>query len=235
MMRDDISLRELLEMSPTQLNYNEICKLDEEQRQQYASLLERFQQANNCNATTKEKGDALEELVAFLLNASGGIFRVSKNVRTATNEIDEIIELEGIGKVLGALNLIPARLTEFLGECKNYGGTIGVTYVGKFYSLLQTTCMNTGILFSYRGISGNGWADGSGLVRKIYLQREKIDERIAIIDFSYMDFKSILEGHNFLEIVEGKLKALRYDTSIDEFITPHPAEISFRPNGYIHE
>jgi len=235
MMRDNISLLELLEMLSDQLTYNEICKLDEEQRQQYASLLDRFQQVNNCGATPKEKGDALEELVAFLLNASGGIFKVSKNVRTSTNEIDEIIELKGNGKILGALHLIPARLTEFLGECKNYGGTIGVTYVGKFYSLLQTTCMKTGILFSYRGVSGNGWADGSGLVRKIYLQREKLDERVAIIDFSYMDFKSILEGHNFLEIVEEKLNALRYDTSIDEFITPHPAETSFISNGYIRE
>jgi len=228
-MGNELSLLELLKMSPEQLRYEDICRLTDEQKNKYGELLDHFQCVNSSAASTQEKGDALEQLVSFLLNVSGGIFKVSKNVKTETNEIDEIIELNQKGRVLSSLGLLPNRLVEFLGECKNYGKAISVTYVGKFYSLLLTTNMRTGVLFSYHGVSGKDWKDGSGLIKKIYLQRERDEDRVAIIDFKYEDFESILNGHNFLEIIETKLKSLRYDTSVGN-ISQHPAEDSFREN-----
>jgi len=95
-------------------------------------------------------------------------------------------------------------LAEFFGECKNYGRAISVTYIDKFCSLLLATSMETGVLFSYHGVSGEDWEVGSGLIKKICFQREHDKERVSIIDFKYENFESILNGHNFLEIIETK-------------------------------
>ena len=115
---------------------------------------------------------------------------------------------------MAGIGLIPDRYASFLGECKNYQSSVGVTYVGKFCSLLQTTSIKTGILFSFHGISGREWSDGTGLVKKIYLQKEEESKRTVIIDFSTEDFRAILDGKNFFEIVDSKLVALRLDTSV---------------------
>ncbi|MDY3870122.1 MAG: hypothetical protein SOZ49_02585 [Clostridiaceae bacterium] len=223
-MAEELSLCELMEKVGDLFNYNELCRLSTEQLEHYRGLLTEFQRVNSSISSTEEKGVALEELVAYLLNISGGIFSVRKNVKTSSNEIDEIIELNTKGRALLAYGLLPSRLSLFLGECKNHNKSVGVTYIGKFYSLLETTQIKTGILFSYHGISGDNWSDGSGLVKKIYLQRERDTDRVAIIEFSIADFNMILSGHNFFEIIEAKFNQLRFDTSIDSFISEHPAE-----------
>lgn len=79
-------------------------------------------------------------------------------------------------------------------------------------------------MFSYHGISGKGWSDATGLVKKIYLQKEEDAKRTVIVDFSIEDFRGILEGKNFFEIVDAKLVALKLDTSVSEYITKHAAE-----------
>lgn len=221
------SLAALLEKVKEIATYEEICKLSSEQLIEYQRRLERLKTVNGGVYSTVEKGDALESLVAYLLKISGGIFKVEKNVRTSSNEIDEIIELNSKGNILLNAGIIPERYASFLGECKNYEKKVNVTYVGKFYSLLQTTGNKTGILFSYYGVSGSGWSNASGLIKKIYLQREDITRRVAIIDFSICDFEKISKGQNFLEIIDGKLKALRYDTSVEQFLSKHPAENMF--------
>lgn len=223
-MSEELKLTELMQLLGEQFSYAEICRLSKEQKNHYRTLLDVFQRVNNSTSTTGEKGAALEELVAYLLYISGDLFSVVKNAKTGTNEIDEIIELNSKGRPLCKYGLIPDRLAFFLGECKNYNKRVSVTYVGKFYSLLQTTQIRTGILFSYHGISGFKWADGSGLVKKIYLQRETEHDRVAIIDFNVNDFNAILDGHNLFEIIDAKLKSLRFDTGISTFILHHPAE-----------
>lgn len=226
-MENELTLAELAKRLPEAFSYEELCQLSDEQQLTYQNLLNNLITVNTTKSTTREKGEALEDLVAYLLNISGDVFSVYKNVRTATNEIDEIIKLNEKGRVLERLGTISARFLSFLGECKNYDKKVGVTYIGKFYSLLLTTGNSTGILFSFHGISGNGWKDGQGLVKKIYLQRENDINRTSIIDFSLKDFRAIAEGDNFFAIIDRKLDALRYDTSIESFISHHPAEKNF--------
>lgn len=181
-MEKGLTLEELIKIFPEAFSYEDLCQLSNKQRLTYKNLLNNLITVNTTRSTTQEKGKALEDLVEYLLTISG-VFFVYKNVRTATNEIDEIIKLNEKGRVLQKLGTIPERYLSFLGECKNYRTKIGVTYIGKFYSLLLTTGNSTGILFSFHGISGDGWKDGQGLVKKIYLQREKDTDRISIIDF----------------------------------------------------
>lgn len=102
-----------------------------------------------------------------------------------------------------------------------------MTYVGKFYSLLLTTGINTGILFTYHGVTGTGWTNGNGLIKKAYLQRELDEHRVAIIVFSVTDYERIQNGENFISLVEEKLFALKTDTDISQYISSHEAETVF--------
>lgn len=104
--------------------------------------------------TTKSKGDRLEQLVEFIIKKSY-FFEVYKNVHTETNEIDEVIVLSARGKqALQSFGisreLIPIKDNLFLGECKNYASDLGVTYVGKFYSLMTVSNVSMGIIFTQR-------------------------------------------------------------------------------------
>ena len=160
----------------------QICKLSESQKNEYKRLLDEFDRLNKItkdspgapNNLHNLKGIALEKLVKYLLEISGGIFKVDCNLRTSTNEIDDLITLTPTGKILLGHNLINKRFDNFLGECKNYHTSVGVTYIGKFCSLLLTNNVKLGILFSYHGISGTGWSHGSGLVKKFYLHKENL-------------------------------------------------------------
>lgn len=226
-MRDELTICELLNLFSKKYSHKEICKMSDTEKATYCELLNHFQAVNGNRASKAEKGAALENLVSFLIKVSGNIFTVSRNVRTNTNEIDQIVRLNEKGRGLLAAGVLPKRFELFLGECKNHAASIGVGYIGKFYSLLQTTDTRTGILFSYHGISGSKWSHGSGLVRKIYLQREREEDRVAIIDFCIQDFQAVADGGNFIEIVANKLDTLQFDTSISSFISQHPAEPIF--------
>lgn len=219
------ALNVLNELSPA-LTYEKICELLPEQKKHYCNLLKDFKlfneikinSSNNHTNLRKQKGDALEKLVNYLLQISGGIFKYEKNVKTGTNEIDQIITLSPKGKLLCSYGIINPKLSKFLGECKNYNKRIDVTYVGKFCSLLLTNNIKLGILFSYYGVSGSGWKDACGLIRKFYLHKENINERFCIIDFNLNDFESILDGNNLLQIIEDKLNTLQYDTDYTRYL-----------------
>lgn len=214
------------------LRYEKICQLDESQKITYKKFLEKFKQLHNTSAkfadTPKNlhnlKGTALEDLVSYLLTISGGIFHVDRNLRTSTNEIDQIVSLSPKGKILLGHHLINDKLENFLGECKNYDKSISVTYVGKFCSLLLTNHIKIGILFSYYGSSGNGWNNGAGLIKKFYLHKEKLEDRYCIIDFSIKEFDAILSGENLLQIIDKQLKSLQFDTDYSRYLSKHPAE-----------
>lgn len=212
--------------------FQQICKLSRLQKIKYKQLLDDFERLNKVSATDSHapanlhnlKGTALEKLVKYLFQISGGLFEVDCNLRTSTNEIDDLITLTPKGKLLLGHHLINKRLEIFLGECKNYHKPVTVTYIGKFCNLLLTNGVKLGILFSYHGISGQGWCNGAGLIKKFYLHKENIDERYCIINFSINDFRAILSGKNLLQIIEEGLRSLQFDTDYTRYLSKHPAE-----------
>ena len=226
------SVLDFLKNADKKYSNEKICEISVTQKKEYKDKLEKCIMYNEMHAKDKDapkdldkkKGDSLEELASYLLQISGGLFTIDRNVRTATNEIDQIFKLTTKGNILLSANIIDRRYKLFLGECKNYKTSVSVTYIGKFCSLLLTNNIKLGILFSYHGISGSGWSYGAGLIKKFYLHKEKEEERFCIIDFSIEDFKKIEEGHNFLEIVESKINALRLDTDYERFLDTHPAQ-----------
>lgn len=200
----------------------DICRMTEEQKAAYCKQLECVKRLNNSGASTKQKGEALETLVQMLLKYSGNLFEVRQNVRTGTNEIDIVCEATTTGKLLQSRNLI-LNYPSFLGECKNYGKKVGVTCVGKFACLMQTTAYRLGILFSYHGVTGKGWNDAQGLIRKFYLSREDVEKRFVLVDFSIREFELITQDVTFLDILNSKIEALRLDTDFSRLLTAHPA------------
>lgn len=192
-------------------------------------MLRELKEINEDKTTSKQKrGEKLEEIVTYLIQISGGLFKVIRNIRTETNEVDQILTLTENGKILNGMGLIDDKFKTFLGECKNYDKKVSVTYVGKFCSLLLTTNIKLGILFSFNGTSGKGWKDSKGLIKKIYMSKENENEKICIVDFSYDDFLSIAEGNTFPDIIMDKLMALKIDTSYNHLISKHSAEDKFK-------
>lgn len=214
------------------LRYERICELDYSQKETYAHLLNNFKKLHSIKITSNTahtnlhnlKGEALEKLVSYLIAVSGNIFCVDRNLRTSTNEIDQIVSLTPKGKILLSYQLINPKLESFLGECKNYDKSVSVTYIGKFCNLLLTNSVKLGILFSYHGVSGSGWSNSAGLIKKFYLHKENLEERYCIINFSIKDFEAILEGKNLLQIIEEQLKSLQFDTDYSRYLSKHPAE-----------
>ena len=182
-----------------------------------------LKRVNSSNASTKEKGNALENIASFIIKSSN-IFDVYNNIRTSTNELDQLVKTNTNGKVLLSNGIIDKRLKNFIGECKNYKDKVSVTYVGKVCSLLSTTQNKICILFSYYGVSGKNWEDASGLIRKFYLSKEKEEERFCVIDFNINDFVSIQKGNNILQIVEDKMLALQNDTNYISLLSSHESE-----------
>lgn len=222
----------VLENISDNLRYERICQLNDLQKETYAQLLDNFKKLHSVKGQSDTvsanlhnlKGEALEKLVSYLLTISGNIFYVDRNLRTSTNEIDQLVSLTPKGKILLSYHLVNSKLECFLGECKNHDKSINVTYIGKFCSLLLTNDVKIGILFSYHGVSGTGWSNGLGLIKKFYLHKEKLEDKYCIIDFSIKDFESILEGKNMLQIIEEQLKSLQFDTDYSRYLSRHPAE-----------
>ena len=230
---DEMTILKVLESLNSELSYEMICKISDEQKAIYHEKLDLFLKYNSMkisDAGTPRnvnilKGRSLEDLASYLLKISGGLFIVKQNLRTSTNEIDQVFIPTTKAKILIANGIISKHYDLFLGECKNYNKAVDVTYIGKFCSLLLTNQIKLGIMFSYYGISGKGWSNGSGLVKKFYLHKEREEDRFCIIDFSKDDFIAIDSGSNFLQIIENKLLALRVDTDYSGFISKHPAEL----------
>lgn len=217
-----IETLELLENAEDQMM--EIAKLRNEDKETYIELFNKFKEVNGSDTSNHtEKGNILEELVTFIIRKSV-IFEVYKNIHTSSNEIDQLVVLNTKGKIFSGKGLINIPGEQFLGECKNYNKTVGSTWVGKLYSLMCVTNNKFAILFSYHGMSGSGWQDGIGLTRKIYMLKERLDEKFNIIDFSLKDFEKISEGQSFLKLIDEKLISLRNDVDISAYKQRHPAE-----------
>lgn len=210
------------------LSNETLCKWTDSKKNEYKILLADFEKSNGAksNATTKEKGETLEKIASFLLENCGNLFAVERNVRTGTNEIDNLMKLTPAGQFLlsNGNGILPQCYRSFIGECKNYHRSVDVTYTGKFCSLMLTTECKLGILFSYHGVSGQGWKYGNGLIKKFYLHKELERDRYCIVDFNIIDFRAIAQGGNLLQIVEDKINALKFDTDYSSSLSKHPAE-----------
>lgn len=199
-----------------------------EQLEEYKRLYQEFLESYTSKSNTK--GVYLEKLVRFIFQSSV-FFTTLPNIHTSTNEIDVLVKLSDVGKQYE--QYIDMKGQYLLAECKNYGTesskkkkTIGVTWVGKFCSLLLfQTNARVGILFSHDGLAGRGkWDSAKGLVRKFHYFKEADSDKLYILDFNSNDFERLVNGECFLDLFHQKVEELECDTNIQQNITTHPAE-----------
>lgn len=102
-----------------------------------------YDEISSGKLNAQEKGHKLEELFSLLFsNSSGSFFECRSNCRTSSNEIDLLLSWNENARLNQVNNAFPCFGDTFLCECKNYEGAVGVTYVGKFYSLLASVGQN---------------------------------------------------------------------------------------------
>ncbi|MDA9470050.1 restriction endonuclease [Enterococcus sp. 5H] len=168
--------------------------------------------------TTKSKGDALESLVDYIFS-SHNIYKVRRNLKTSTNEIDVFLELEFFGDQVNQTIEKSLLENEVLVECKNYNSKADVTWIGKFASLLRVSNTKVGLFISKRGITGRSkWQDGKGLIKKIALRDNNL-----ILDFELADFMN-LKGKTLFECLRTKVQSLELDIDIESLIETHDLE-----------
>lgn len=191
----------------------------------YNKLHQMIDEVTKSSATSKAKGTKFEDVIAFLLD-NIDIFNVYQNIRSSTNEMDLVIELTDIGKSLFHDSLIDLKGERFIIECKNYDKKIDVTWVGKFYSLINTSNTRLGILISNKGFKGRGkWDSAKGLAKKFYYAKEKSDEKIYILDITLKELLKLGPNLAFSDLVLAKINELELDTKYEHFIDKHDAEL----------
>lgn len=199
-------------------------KLSDDKLSEYNNLLSYFKQTNSSDSSTSEKGKSLENLVSFLFEHSS-IFNIHENLRTSSNELDLVLHLNKKGQLFEKFGWIKNDYARIIGECKNYQGKVGVTYVGKFCTLVNHLTCKIGVMFSYNGMTGNDrhWSDGKGLAKKIHLKTHSNPhvDTIHILDFNIDDFESISSGNSLLEILNAKIDALELDASFESLLEKH--------------
>lgn len=180
---------------------------------------------------TKSVGDALEDVVNFIIRKSF-FFTVSENVRTGTNEVDQVIRLSKDGRVaIEHYNITKSLLNIdddiFLGECKNYADSLSVTYIGKFYSLLKQCDCNLGLLFTYHGVSGTEkkWSDGHGLMKVLkIIEKYSNGKEFHILEFNIEDYEKILRGTSFFDLIGAKKAMLQIAANHEVFLEEEISE-----------
>lgn len=227
LQQNEITLQEVIKYSFEE-NANRFLGLDTNSYNKYCSLYKKLDDAHkekkDCNSTLK--GNLLETLSSILLSSGEmPLLEIMRNKRTSTNEIDLLVEWTAEAKFASIHNIYSFFGDCFLCECKNYNGRVSVTYVGKFYSLLNVSRSKLGILFSWEGVSGRSkWSDANGLIKKIALK-----EGIYIIDFNKDDFKDVYDNKiDFYSIIKNKYMALKNDISYEDYIEKHELEKDFK-------
>lgn len=212
--------------------FHELTTWTDTDRQEFSVLLKELKEPfDKKTETTKDKGDRLENLVAFIIKKSY-FFEIYRNVHTGTNEIDEVITLSDVGKqALCTYNisrdLLGIDSDIVLGECKNYESTLGVTYVGKFYSLLVSTDVPFGIIFTQKGLSGNEseYHDSYGLTKVLrIIEKYQNNRNLTILTFTLDDYEKLEKGISFYELVKSKKLALQLSSDYDNFIREYHHE-----------
>jgi predicted nucleotidyltransferase len=195
-----------------------------ENQSEYNSLYDNFIETNGkdkIEVSDQAKGAALEDLVSFIFK-NISIFQYIRNHHTSDFEIDIIVKLSPRGiQYKNFIHFCRYIDTYLVGECKNYNKNLSVTYTGKFYSLLKRYNLKFGIIFSFKGLTGQdrckGWIDATGLTKKVYLK-----DNVIILDFNKKHFEKIKNGENFIDILNNILEQTILDINADlKFFEEH--------------
>lgn len=199
--------------------HSQVLNLSDEK---YKKLVECYRLIQSEDYTIVPKGKLLEELTGTLFDEQ--IFLIKKNFRTSSNELDILVGWNQSARMMQLHSIFPDFGEHFICECKNYTKKVGVTYVGKFFSLLRVANVRLGIMVAWNGVTGRSkWADAQGLIKKIALKDE-----IFIVTLDQNDFRRVYNKEaNIFTLVNEKCVALKQDIDYIQYIQEHEAESEF--------
>ncbi|HCV1561692.1 TPA: restriction endonuclease [Staphylococcus aureus] len=175
--------------------------------EEYKTLVKDLSILEKPSVSTKEKGDRLERILINILSNSG-LFNVTSNKRTSTNEID--IRVEKTTQLVLVENHYSFDVENVIYfECKNYSRKLGVTYIGKFFSILNVANIKLGVLITPYVLTGNGWYNGHGLCKKLHLKND-----INIISITKEDLLK-LNKISLLYLMQQKIHELQEDMDLE--------------------
>lgn len=174
------------------------------------------------------RGKALEELIVHILRGMKIFKAIKCNINTSSNEFDVIAILNILGKDLRYRKIIPEWIPDtILFECKNYSGHVKVDYIGKFFSLMESSKINLGIFISRVGVTGkydnNGneskyWKDAMAFINKINLKYSESKNAKILLDIELKDLENLMEdGNNIIDILE--IRKIQIDCDINKDIS----------------
>ena len=181
-----------------------------------------YDEIDKGNLSRGEKGKKLEELTTLLFEKSVvNLLQVYKNCRTSTNEIYLLVKWTDQANLSGISQSFSFLGDSFLCECKNYEGAVGVTYVGKFCSLMLVTNTDFGVMISWDGVTGRSkWSDSQGLIKKFALSAKKY---IIVLEKNDIE-KIYTRKKNLFSLIHDKYLALKDDIDYQKYIATHDAE-----------
>ena len=146
-------------------------------------------------------GKDLELLAHYLLGAIPG-FRAYMRTQSQSTDYDVICAIEG-----PSLDYRSELGRYFLCECKDWNKPADVTAFIKFSGVLSSAKCHFGIIFSKKGISGEGKTKTAAREQlKVYQSDGRI---VAVI--SHSDLERVANGVSFISILRAKYEKIRLD------------------------
>jgi hypothetical protein len=158
-------------------------------------------------------GKALEDLADYLMSCMPGC-RTMKRKHSPSTEYDLICSVEGL-----ELDFRSELGRYFVCECKDRSGPANFTAMAKFCRVLDSVKSRFGILFSRKGISGEGTRRDAALEQLKVFQ----DRGIVIVVVDQKDLERVAQGANFISLLRSKYERVRLNLTGDQVMTRNRA------------
>jgi hypothetical protein len=154
------------------------------------------------------KGKIFERLVGAILCGIKG-FDTWKDVTTTTNQLDMLVHLGPTAQFSPALR---EWGTHFICECKFEDKAIGVTWIGKLNTVLQSHLARVGVFVSRRGIANGGpGKKARNLIRTLALMTPSR----FILSLDRPDLERCIAGQNLAELLSRKYVGTKIGTEFE--------------------
>lgn len=172
---------------------------DSEELKNLAESLKSVEEAE----TNNEKGRSLEELASKLFSSIDGFSVKYNNLRTASSEVDIVIEYDRnqYNKVFDEYGRY------FLAECKNWDDPVDSKTVRDFQVKVTKTRTKLGFLIAKNGITGKD--NSVNALREIYSSFDR--DGICIVVLTIEDIKSVISGTDISTLIDEKIDRVRFD------------------------
>jgi hypothetical protein len=146
-------------------------------------------------------GTTLERLAAYMLSCMSGC-RITRRRRSHSSDYDIVCSVDGL-----EVDFRSELGRYFVCECKDWQSPADFTTMAKFCRVLDSTKCRFGILFSKKGISGQG--------KTVDAEREQLkvfqDRGMVIVVVHQEDIENVARGTNFINLLRAKYEQVRLD------------------------